>query len=134
METSTLFRWLADLVLVVHLGVVVFVIVGLLVIVIGNLRGWRWINHWGFRAAHLAAIAIVVLQSWLGMMCPLTLLESWLRARAGGAGYEAAFIEYWVGRVLFHEAPTWMFTTGYTAFGLAVVIAWWYFPPRRRRR
>lgn len=134
METSTLFGWLADLVLVVHLGIVVFVVVGLLAIVIGNLRGWRWINSWGFRAAHLAAIAIVVLQSWLGMMCPLTLLESWLRAQAGGAGYEAGFIEYWVGRLLFHEAPTWVFTTCYTAFGLAVVIAWWYFPPRRRRR
>ena len=33
------------------------------------------------------AIAVVVAQSWLGVDCPLTTLESWLRAQAGAAGF-----------------------------------------------
>ena len=42
------------------------------------------------RLAHLAAIAVVVAESWLGLTCPLTTLESWLRARAGVAPYATA--------------------------------------------
>lgn len=124
------FRHLADAVLVVHLALVLFVVIGLLLIVVGNLRGWSWVNRPWFRVAHLAAIAVVVIQSWLGMACPLTLLESWLRAQAGAQGYAEGFIQDWVQRLLFYDAPGWVFTACYTLFGLLVVAAWWYFPPR----
>jgi polyferredoxin len=130
--TATGYRFLADLVLCVHAAVVVFVVGGLVLLVAGNLRGWRFVNDWWFRLAHLAAIAVVVAQAWLGIVCPLTMLESWLRARAGEAFYEASFVEYWVQRVLYYDASAWVFTAGYTLFGLAVVASWWRFPPRRR--
>ena len=123
---------LADIVLLAHFGLVVFVVGGLAVILVGNLLGWRWVNNPWFRLAHIAAIAVVVAESWLGITCPLTTLESWLRAQAGSSGYDASFIEHWVQRILFHEAPPWVFASAYTAFGLLVAAAWWYFPPRRR--
>ncbi len=123
---------LADMVLLAHFGLVVFVVGGLAVILVGNLFGWRWVNNLWFRLAHIAAIAVVVAESWLGITCPLTTLESWLRAQAGSSGYDASFIEHWVQRILFHEAPPWVFASAYTAFGLLVAAAWWYFPPRRR--
>ncbi len=123
---------LADMVLLAHFGLVVFVVGGLAVILVGNLLGWRWVNNPWFRFAHIAAIAVVVAESWLGITCPLTTLESWLRAQAGSSGYDASFIEHWVQRILFHEAPPWVFASAYTAFGLLVAAAWWYFPPRRR--
>ena len=123
---------LADMVLLAHFGLVVFVVGGLAVILVGNLLAWRWVNNPWFRLAHIAAIAVVVAESWLGITCPLTTLESWLRAQAGVSGYEASFIEHWVQRILFHEAPPWVFASAYTAFGLLVAAAWWYFPPRRR--
>lgn len=126
------YELLADTVLTLHFAVVVFVVAGLPLIVIGNRRGWRIVNAWWFRLAHLAAIAVVAAQAWLGVVCPLTTLESWLRAQAGEAGYESSFIEHWVTRLLFYEAPAWVFTAVYTAFGLAVAAAWWRFPPRRR--
>ena len=75
---------------------------------------------------------MVVAQAWLGVSCPLTTLESWLRVQAGGAGYETSFIEHWLTAILFYEAPAWVFTTAYTLFGLAVVAAWWRFPPGRQ--
>jgi len=120
------------MVLLAHFGLVVFVVGGLAVILVGNLLGWRWVNNPWFRLAHIAAIAVVVAESWLGITCPLTTLESWLRAQAGSSGYDASFIEHWVQRILFHEAPPWVFASAYTAFGLLVAAAWWYFPPRRR--
>ena len=125
---------LADAVLLVHFGIVVFVVGGLALVLAGNALGWRWVNNRWFRLAHLATIAVVVLQAWLGWICPLTTLESWLRARAGTAGYETSFIEHWVQRLIFHEAPAWVFALAYTVFGLLVVIAWRTFPPRRRAR
>ena len=127
-----LYASLADSVLVLHFGVVAFVVVGLPLIVLGNVRGWAFVNGLAFRLAHLAAIAVVVAQAWLGVVCPLTTLESWLRARSGEAAYEGSFIEHWLTRILFYDAPAWVFTLAYTLFGLAVAAAWWRFPPRKR--
>jgi polyferredoxin len=78
------------------------------------------------------AIGIVVVQAWLGKLCPLTILESWLRAQGGQASYTASFIEHWIQRVLYYEAPQWVFTLAYTVFGLLVIAAWWCFPPRSK--
>ena len=126
------YRLLADLVLTVHFGIVAFVVGGLVLVVVGNLRGWRFVTGWGFRLAHVAAIAVVVAQAWLGVACPLTTLESALRENAGEAGYETSFIEHWLTAILFYEAPPWVFTAAYTLFGLVVAAAWWRYPPRRR--
>jgi hypothetical protein len=131
--TPQSYRILADLVLAVHVGVVVFVVGGLVLVLAGNWRGWRFVNDWWFRLAHLGAISVVVAQAWFGVVCPLTTLESWLRVRAGQAAYEASFIEYWLQRVLYYDAPAWVFAAGYTLFGLAVAASWWRFPPRPRR-
>jgi hypothetical protein len=127
-------RVLADAVLVLHAGFVAFVLGGLLAIVLGNLRGWQRVNTIGFRAAHLAAIAIVVAQAWLGMECPLTTLESWLRTRAGETGYAHDFLAHWLHQMLFFRAPAWVFTLAYSAFALAVLAVWWVYPPRTRPR
>ena len=124
-------QWLADAVLVLHFVVVLFVVGGLACIVAGNLRSWRWANRWWFRAAHLSAIGFVVVQAWLGQTCPLTTLESWLRRQAGGTGYTQSFVEHWVQRVLYYDAPAWVFGLAYTLFGLVVAWAWWRFPPSR---
>ncbi|MBE0594521.1 MAG: DUF2784 domain-containing protein [Gemmatimonadales bacterium] len=126
------YQLLADVVLVAHFAVVVFVVGGLAAVLAGNRLGWRWVNGWWFRLAHLAAIAIVVAQAWLGRLCPLTTLESWLRLRAGTAGYTGSFIEHWLGRMIFFDAPLWVFAIAYTVFAIAVLAAWWFFPPGRR--
>lgn len=126
------YQWLADLVLLLHFGVVLFIVGGLLLVVLGNLRGWAWVNRPGFRVAHVAAIGVVVAQSWCGQDCPLTTLESWLRVQAGTAPYGRSFVEHWVGRLLFYQAPFGVFVLAYSVFALLVLAAWWRFPPRWR--
>ena len=127
------YQLLADLVLTTHFGVVLFVIGGLVAIVVGNSCGWHFVNRWWFRVAHVAAIGVVVAQAWLGLVCPLTALESALAREGRWDGLRNSFIEYSAGtRVLYYEAPAWVFTAVYTAFGLAVVAAWWRFPPGHR--
>lgn len=129
-----MYQVLADIVLVVHLAIVLFVVGGLVLIVAGGLRGWQWTASRPFRFAHVAAIGVVVAQAWLGQACPLTTLESWLRLQAGGKAYEASFIEHWVQAVLFYSAPPWVFTAIYTLFAGLVFLAWRRFPPSARKR
>jgi hypothetical protein len=125
-------RALADAVLLLHGAVVVFVVGGLLLIVVGNLRGWSWVNGAWLRLAHLAAILVVVAEAWFGVVCPLTALEQAARARAGEAGYGGGFIEHWVQRLIYYDLPGWVFVLGYSLFALAVLAAWWRWPPGRR--
>lgn len=125
------YQLLADAVLALHFALVAFVVGGLVLILAGNLRGWRWVNAWWFRAAHIAAIGVVVAQAWLGADCPLTTLEIWLREKAGMNTYHEGFIAHWVQRAIYYEAPQWVFTWVYTLFGLLVAATWWRFPPKR---
>ncbi len=133
MSASWFYNFLADVVLIAHFAIVFFVIGGLIFIVLGNRFAWAWANSVAFRVAHLACILIVVAQSWFGITCPLTTLESWLRRMGGSAVYKTSFVEHWVHRLLFFEAPTWVFVFAYTLFGVLVVLAWWFFPPRSGR-
>ncbi len=134
MSADALYQVLANSVLALHVSIVAFVVVGLLLIVLGNLKHWRWVNVPWFRVAHLFAIAVVVAEAWSDVTCPLTTFEGWLRAQTGAGIYREGFIEHWLQRVLYYEAPPWVFLLGYTLFGLLVLVTWWYFPPTFRRR
>lgn len=129
-DATTLYRLVADALLLVHVLFVVFVLAGLLLIVIGGFRGWSWTRRRGFRYAHLAAILVVVLQAWLGQTCPLTVWEMTLREKAGDATYAGAFIAHWLGHLLYYRLPEWVFTLAYTLFGGLVLIAWIALPRR----
>ena len=129
MNTSTALLLAADLLLVTHTLFVAFVVGGLALILIGRTR-WAWVRNPWFRWAHLSAIAIVVVQSWLGVVCPLTTVEMQLRARAGEATYAGSFLAHWIEAVLYYRAPWWVFVAGYTLFGLLVVAGWFWVRPR----
>ncbi|MBK8065286.1 MAG: DUF2784 domain-containing protein [Betaproteobacteria bacterium] len=134
MNSAPPWQLLADLVLLLHAALVLFVTGGLALIVAGGLRGWAWVRGRRFRLAHLAAIVVVAAQAWLGASCPLTVLENWLRTRARVSAYAGSFIEHWVQRLLYYEAPAWVFTLAYTVFALLVAAAWRIFPPHAGRR
>ena len=123
----------ADAVLLLHLLFVVFVVAGLVLTLVGRLLSWAWVRNWWFRVVHLAAIGVVVLQSWLGVICPLTKLEMALRDRAGDTTYVGGFVSHWLETILYYRAPAWVFAVVYTAFGLLVLLSWFWVPPRRRR-
>lgn len=124
--------WLADAILAAHVSVVVFVVAGEALFLLGGWRGWRWVRNLPLRLAHLALMLYIALQAWFGELCPLTTWEQDLRRLAGQPAYEASFIEHWLSRLLYFEAPWWMFVAAYTGFAALVAATWWWVPPRHR--
>ena len=119
---------MADVLLVVHFAIAAFIVGGLPLVWLGAALGWRWVRNPWFRYAHLAAIAFVAAEALLGIACPLTVWEDMLR---GGVQAES-FIGRWVRRLLFYEAPQWVFTAAYVAWAAATLATLRLVPPRRR--
>ena len=99
-----MYSLIADTILVIHFAFVVFVVFGLMLILVGLLARWFWIHNRNFRLSHLAAVGFVVLQAWLGQLCPLTIWENELRRRAGQSSYSETFVEHWLHDILFYQA------------------------------
>ena len=126
-----MYLFLADTILLLHSSFVVFVVVGLALILLGGWLGWNWVRNPWFRIAHLVSIGIVVAQAWLGVICPLTILEMYFRKKAGDNTYSGSFIAYWLDKLLYYEAPFWVFVVVYTVFGFIVVMSWLWVRPNK---
>ncbi|HEV8580563.1 MAG TPA: DUF2784 domain-containing protein [Thermoanaerobaculia bacterium] len=86
-----LYRALADLVVVLHCGFVLFV-------VLGGLLALRWPRAaWFHLPAAVWGIGIEFVQG----VCPLTPLENRFRRLGGEAGYPGGFVEHYLLPVLY---------------------------------
>ena len=130
MESRFLYLFAADVMLFAHVLFVAFIVFGLILILAGKQLQWSWVRNPLFRWTHLTAIGVVVLQSWFGMICPLTTWEMALRSKAGDVVYSGSFISHWLQRILYYQAPEWVFILCYTLFGLLVVVSWFWVKPR----
>ncbi|NNG21710.1 DUF2784 domain-containing protein [Telluria aromaticivorans] len=90
------YRLLADAVLLLHLGFILFVVFGALLVA----RRRRLLP------VHLAAAAWGVGIEVIGGVCPLTHAEVWLRSLAGGAGYSGGFVEHYLLPLIYPGALT----------------------------
>ena len=118
----------ADALLVFHFAIAAFIVGGLILVWIGAAAGWIWVRNPWFRYAHLGAIVFVAAEALLGYACPLTVWEDMLR---GGVRPES-FVGRWVYRLLYYNAPEWLFTTLYAAWAGATLLTLKLVPPRRK--
>jgi hypothetical protein len=126
-----LWRVMADIVVAIHAAYVVIVVIGFAAILIGSAAQWRWVRNFYFRTAHLAMILLVCAEALFGATCPFTRLENVLRLRGDETGYARDFIGYWLDRLIFYNAPPWVFTAAYLTFGMLVLLTLWFVPVRR---
>jgi hypothetical protein len=117
------YRFLADAVVLLHLGFVVFVVCG------GVLVLWRR----GLAVVHLPAAAWGVYIEFSGRVCPLTPLENRLRALAGDAVYSGDFVERYLMPVLYPPGLRRDVQIGLGLFALAVNVAVYLYAWRRAR-
>ena len=124
------YRFLADAVVVLHFAYVAFVVGGMAAILVGVALRWQWVRNFCFRIVHFLTIAVVMVESLVGILCPLTEWENRLRERGGGTDAPGSFIGRWVHRLLFVEASPAVLSACYCLFGLAVLLALILAPPR----
>ena len=123
---------LADIIAVIHLGYVIYVILGFILIVLGIIFKWKWVRNLSFRITHLLAIVGVAFEALLGVNCPLTVLEFKLRYASNLSEEKVSFIGTIIDSLLYYNAPGWLFTIIYTAFAITVIITFIIAPPTRR--
>lgn len=119
---------LADVLLVLHFGIAAFVVLGLIAVWVGAALRWSFTRNPWFRYAHLGAILLIAAEALLGVACPLTVWEDLLR---GGLRPES-FVGRWVHRLLYYQAPEWVFAAAYVAWAAATVLTLVLVPPRRK--
>ena len=81
----------ADIVVLIHLGFVVFVVLGAVLVF-----WWRWIV-W----LHIPTVGWAVWIEVSGRICPLTPLENWLRIKGGQGAYEGDFVSTYILPILY---------------------------------
>ncbi|WP_436105835.1 DUF2784 domain-containing protein [Massilia sp. LjRoot122] len=91
-----IYRFLADAVLLLHLGFILFVVFGALLVA----RRPRLLP------LHLAAAAWGFAIEVLGAICPLTHVENRMRLLAGDAGYSGGFIDHYLLPLVYPGAMT----------------------------
>lgn len=125
-QWGVIYRLLADVVVVVHLGFVLFVVLGGLIVMRWPRLAW----------IHLPSVAWAVALELAGWICPLTPLENRLRRAAGGAGYDGGFIEHYLLPILYPDVLTRSMQIAFAVFALSVNVAvyLWIFLRWRKRR
>jgi hypothetical protein len=90
------YRLLADGVVIVHFGFILFV-------ALGGLLAWRWPHLlW----PHVAAVAWGAGIVAIGWTCPLTPLEKHFRRLSGEQGYAGGFVDRYIEGVIYPERYT----------------------------
>lgn len=119
---------LANLILIIHVGIAGFIAAGFVLVPLGAALGWRWVRRRRLRLMHAGAIGFVALESLAGIACPLTVWEAMLR---GGDSGETGFIGHWLGRLLYWDFPAVAFTVFYVVLALLAILLWRWVPPCR---
>ena len=112
-----LYRVLANLVVVVHFGFVLFVIFGGFFVL--------WSKHVAW--FHVPAVLWGILIEFAGWICPLTPLEIWLRRKGGLLAYRSGFIEHYILPVLYPTVLTrrLQILLGCLVLAINLGIYWW---------
>ncbi|MDC0457109.1 DUF2784 family protein [Alphaproteobacteria bacterium] len=115
----------ADIVLMFHFAIIVFITFGFFLIPIGYKFGWVWIKNSKLRICHCGMIIFVTFETILGITCPLTLIENSLR----GINESTSFISYWIHQIIYWNFPTQFFIVLYCLFLVWTFLMWKIFPP-----
>lgn len=91
-----LYRLGADVIVILHLGFVLFVLLGGFLVLKWPRLAWL----------HLPAVAWGVFVEFSSRICPLTPLENWLRTQDGETAYQGDFVLRYLVPILYPETLT----------------------------
>ena len=118
---------ISDIVLILHFCIVIFITLGFVLVPVGYTLNWEWLRNIKIRSLHLGLICLVALETFLGVKCPLTIIEIHLN----NLNYSETFIAYWISKVIYWNLPTLFFIVLYAVCVSWTILMWKIFPPRK---
>ena len=119
----------ADLVLIFHFGIVVFITSLFVIIPVGYKFKWKFPKNRKLRSTHLFLISLVTAETVFGLTCPLTLIEHNLR----GIFISNTFVNIWLQKLLYWNFPKEFFLISYILCLMWTIFMWNRFPPRNKK-
>ncbi len=118
---------IADLILIIHFIIVFFIISLFVLVPYGYSKKWAWVNNKKIRYTHLFLMTFVTIESFIGIVCPLTVLENYLR----GTITNQTFLSKYLSKIIFFNFPSTFFLTLYSLGFLIAVLLSFKYPPQK---
>ena len=115
----------SEIVLLFHFCIFLFIILSFFFIPFGYYQKWEWVKNKYYRLIHLVLMGFIFVETILGFMCPLTVLENFLRNNIG-INYKITQI---IHQIMYWDLPTYQFIILYLLSLLYIIFLWIFFKP-----
>ena len=119
-----LLKIFADIILLLHFLIVIYIVSLFLLIPIGFKLNWQIVKNKKIRLSHFFLMLLITFESLIGITCPLTLIENRLR----NIDHSENFINYWLSKVIYWDLPSYYFVVIYLFFLFLTTILLFKYP------
>jgi len=119
----------SEIVLLIHFCIFLFIILSFFLIPLGYQQKWRWVKNKYYRSTHIILMGIIFIETILGFMCPLTVLEHHLR---NNTKVNNKFTEI-IHQIMYWDLPIYQFIFLYLLSLLYLIFLWFYFKPNFKK-
>ena len=115
----------SEIVLLFHFCIFLFIILSFFFIPLGYYQKWKWVKNKYYRLIHLILMGIIFIETILGFMCPLPILENFLRNNIEINNKITQIIH----QIMYWDLPTYQFIILYLLSLLYLIFLWIFFKP-----
>ena len=115
----------SEIVLLFHFCIFLFMILSFFLIPLGYYQKWEWVKNKYYRLIHLFLMGIIFIETILGFMCPLTILENFLRNNIEINNKITQIIH----QIMYWDLPNYQFIILYLLSLLYLIFLWFFFKP-----
>ena len=115
----------SEIVLLFHFCIFLFMILSFFLIPLGYQQKWEWVKNKYYRLIHIILMGVIFVETALGFMCPLTVLEHFLR---NDTKINNKFTEI-IHEIMYWDLSSYQFIILYLFSFLYLVILWFFFKP-----
>lgn len=129
-----LFRIIADITVLIHFALILFILYGFVLTVAGFWIKGFWERFW-FRTIHLAGILVVAGLAATNRYCPITIFENMMRSRHDpDTVYPGSFIVHYVERLVYPDVHPMMIVVPTIIIALYTLAMYVIIPPKCGKR
>ena len=118
-----------EIVLFFHFFIFLFITVSFFLIPFGYFQKWEWVKNKYYRLTHLVLMGIILIETILGFMCPLTILENFLRNNIEVDNNLTQIIH----QIMYWNLPNYQFIILYILSFSYLIFLWFFFKPNFKK-